>query len=416
MNCERLYRAALAAHQKGDWTRMNRFIEAAAAALENRREVGLLHGLVWNALAQILDHADRCTEAETFYLRALALFELELEPDHPLRLSSLDVLKTFYESLGKQEQAAALEKRLEAVLSASPWGGTLSRTIRNKWAEPNARQRGRHERVDFLPSQAYLEARRRSSRPASLKGLLAQYYHGRGWLDQAIYMYQEALKEERFDPSTSARARKLSSLEYLAEALREMDRGGEAAIVDEAAAPLREAFEQHQSDLRSDDPAVRAAALHREGVAQEEEGDFVRAAESYRQGLLCETEDRRTWYFLHNNLGFCHIQLEHFEEAESLCRRAIAIDPRLSNAHKNLGLALYGQGRWQEAARHYVDSVKVSDGGDPRGMFLLEALLNEHPELEEALPDIRAELSSCQDLSRKVTDAFFARMKKKPPN
>ena len=39
-----------------------------------------------------------------------------------------------------------------------------------------------------------------------------------------------------------------------------------------------------------------------------------------------------------------------FAEAEPLAREAIAIDPKRHNAHKNLGLALMGQGRLSAAA------------------------------------------------------------------
>ena len=42
--------------------------------------------------------------------------------------------------------------------------------------------------------------------------------------------------------------------------------------------------------------------------------------------------------------------LGHFAEGEKFCRAAIEINPSRPNGHKNLGIALAGQGQYREAA------------------------------------------------------------------
>lgn len=55
------------------------------------------------------------------------------------------------------------------------------------------------------------------------------------------------------------------------------------------------------------------------------------------------------------------------------------------NAHKNLGLALEGQGRWLEAAEAYQQAV-IAWPADRRAYDHLQRLLNEHPSLAASHP------------------------------
>ena len=73
-------------------------------------------------------------------------------------------------------------------------------------------------------------------------------------------------------------------------------------------------------------------------------------------------------------------QLGRYAEGADYCRRAITISQQPPNAHKNLGLALVGQGRYREAAESFIAATQA-DAADPRSLRHLEALLSEHPEL-----------------------------------
>jgi tetratricopeptide (TPR) repeat protein len=103
-------------------------------------------------------------------------------------------------------------------------------------------------------------------------------------------------------------------------------------------------------------------------------------------------------YLLCNNLGYCLSQLGRFAEAERLCRAAIALDPERYNAHKNLGVALEGQGRHAEPAEGYVEATRKNPG-DPRALRHLETMLARHPEVTHAVRDLPATLEACRALA-----------------
>lgn len=142
-------------------------------------------------------------------------------------------------------------------------------------------------------------------------------------------------------------------------------------------------------------------------------GDFTAAIGFYRHGLRREPADSFTWYFLHNNLGFCLNTVGRFEEGEELCRQAIRIDPRIANAYKNLGLALKGQRRWREAARAFITGTQTNPVDD-RSSALLDHLLAEHPELRD---EFGAESLQCRQAVQAAHEALAAaeRTRLRPP-
>ena len=124
----------------------------------------------------------------------------------------------------------------------------------------------------------------------------------------------------------------------------------------------------------------KAATVLAMGQTMEQVGDYESAVRYYREAFAFEPVHTDTWYFINNNLGFCLNKLGKFDEAERLCRAAIAIDPERPNGFKNLGTALHGQGRFAEAAESFVRATQA-DASDPRSAKLLEELLKERPEL-----------------------------------
>lgn len=124
----------------------------------------------------------------------------------------------------------------------------------------------------------------------------------------------------------------------------------------------------------------KAACLLAMGQLMEQIQDWPAAIEWYSRGRTIEPSNRHTWYFIHNNLGYCLNTLQRFAEGESVCRLAIEIDPLLPNAHKNLGLAYLGQGRRVEAAGCFVNATQAN-ASDARSLAHLEALVREHPDV-----------------------------------
>jgi tetratricopeptide (TPR) repeat protein len=119
-----------------------------------------------------------------------------------------------------------------------------------------------------------------------------------------------------------------------------------SALAQECAAKGRFAAAQRYFELLlkdADSEAVEAYCLLSIGQLQEQQEDYAAAIDWYRKAFRLHPGSDGTWYLLHNNLGYCLNRFGRHLEAEALCRKAIAIDPRRHNAHKNLGIALGGQ-------------------------------------------------------------------------
>lgn len=74
------------------------------------------------------------------------------------------------------------------------------------------------------------------------------------------------------------------------------------------------------------------------GRLSEQDDNYADAVRYYSLAFTMPEGSDRTWYFLNNNLGYSLARLERYAEAETCCRRAIAINPFQYNAHKNLAL------------------------------------------------------------------------------
>ena len=134
------------------------------------------------------------------------------------------------------------------------------------------------------------------------------------------------------------------------------------------------------------------------GQTMEQIGDYESAVRYYREAFALEPVNTRTWYFINNNLGYSLNTLGHFEDGERYCRAAISIDRRSPNGFKNLGIALQGLKRFEEAARCFVQATQA-DASDTRSLKLLEQLLAQHPKL-----DFAEELECCRRAVRVAAD------------
>ena len=115
--------------------------------------------------------------------------------------------------------------------------------------------------------------------------------------------------------------------------------------------------------------------------------DYPAAVRYYRKALALKPTDRFVRYFINNNLGFSLNALGDFAEGEIYCRKAIEIDPGRPNGHKNLGIALAGQGCYPEAAECFIAATQ-ENALDSRAFNLLTELLENHPELEVEFGDV----------------------------
>jgi hypothetical protein len=87
-------------------------------------------------------------------------------------------------------------------------------------------------------------------------------------------------------------------------------------------------------------------------------------------------------------------------------RAAIVIEAQRHNAHKNLGIALAGQGDFPEAARCFIQATKLNAAA-PRPTAHLKDLLTQQPQLTE---QFRGELEMCEKAIKIARDAAVQAM------
>lgn len=116
------------------------------------------------------------------------------------------------------------------------------------------------------------------------------------------------------------------------------------------------------------------------GILAETVGRFESAVSFYHAVNALQPTQEHTRYFGQNNLGYSLNQLGLYAEGEVHCRLAIEMNPDLPNGHKNLGLSLWGQQRFREAAQCFVDATQAN-ALDPRSTQHLWELLIERPEI-----------------------------------
>jgi superkiller protein 3 len=89
--------------------------------------------------------------------------------------------------------------------------------------------------------------------------------------------------------------------------------------------------------------------------------------------------------YILRNMGEVYIQLEKWERAENVLRRALKQEYRNHNGHFRLGFVLQQMGRYEEAASEFkkADDLrrKHYDRSFPEAEVALEALLSAHPEI-----------------------------------
>ena len=134
------------------------------------------------------------------------------------------------------------------------------------------------------------------------------------------------------------------------------------------------------------------------GQLMEQQDRYAEAVAAYARGLAIMPATGRGGYFLHNNRGYCLNEPGRHAEAEVHCRAAITLDPAWYNAHKNLGLALIGQGQFVTAARCLLEADRRCPG-DGRARQHLADLLATHLEVLVEDLDLAA---ACRDSGMRI--------------
>jgi Flp pilus assembly protein TadD len=120
-------------------------------------------------------------------------------------------------------------------------------------------------------------------------------------------------------------------------------------------------------DLQKDDPLrmERIAPPSPDASVREleEAGDLLRAKKDYLDAIdyyragLRKTESAA----LHNKIGICLIQMQHYSESRKEFERAVRLDGNYAEAHNNLGAADYQLRRFGAAVKEYNRAIRLND-------------------------------------------------------
>ena len=139
----------------------------------------------------------------------------------------------------------------------------------------------------------------------------------------------------------------------------------------------------------TENPGKQAAGYLALGQLLEQQDRYADAEAMYARGLEIPSAAVEVAYLLHNNRGYCLNLLGRHADAETFTQAAIGIDPARHNAHKNLGLALAGQGRFLEGVRCLLEADRCNPANGQARHHVAE-LLTDHPEILTADPDLAA--------------------------
>lgn len=135
-----------------------------------------------------------------------------------------------------------------------------------------------------------------------------------------------------------------------------------------------------------------AAAAFRDGAAAQQRGDLERAADAYRRAIEIDPRLAEA----HANLGAVFARLGQYEEAVLSYQRALAISPGLTAARLNLGLAHYRAGKLGAASEAFL-AIHTSDPSLLQARQLLGLVLVELGRDAEAIPHLEASAQAAPD-------------------
>jgi len=133
------------------------------------------------------------------------------------------------------------------------------------------------------------------------------------------------------------------------------------------------AEEEFQAVLELDPEDGRT--LYCLGGLYADQGEFSAAVEEYQKSLRASDEDPGFEAEVHLNLGRCHLELEHYEGAETELRRALELEPEIFEAHIHLGNLAIRRGNIEGAIREFENALELNPSLDSLREKIIELQL-----------------------------------------
>jgi tetratricopeptide (TPR) repeat protein len=339
-----------------------------------------------NAAGYYLHERGRYREAEPLHQRALAIYERQLGPEHPLTAQSLNNLALLYRLQGKYEQAEPLFQRALAIREqqSGPEHPDTAHSLNNLAALYRAQ--GKYEQAEPLHQRA-LSIRERQLGPdhpdtAQSLNSLAMLYDNQGKYEQAEPLYQRALaiREQQLGPEHPDTAHSLNNLAVL---YRAQGKYEQAEPLHQRALAI---WEQRVGPEHPDTATTlrELASLYQaQGKYEQAEPLFQRALHIYEQQLGL-AHPRAAHSF--NNLAELYVHQGKYEQAEPLFQRALAIrEQRLGPEHPETATSLNdlatlyrAQGKYEQAEPLYQHAFAIRE----------QQLGPEHPDTASSLNNL----------------------------
>jgi len=243
--------------------------------------------------------------------------------------------------------------------------------------------------VMFIPDNAY------AGSPSPVRDDLRAWstQFGYAFLDLAPVL--EALSEQEARSAFSGHFNPLGNV-VAARALAEKlaDLGWTEPL---SAAAVREL--DHRRARALEEELSSGKDLLSQAVLLQSKGRHEQAESLYRRALRLEPNQVDAL----SNLGVIVARRGRVDEAVGLFERALKIDPHHFDAHNNLGIVRMDAGRLDEATRHYRAALKIRPD-DAGALDNLGLALMLEGELDEAVTSFRRALAIDPDLARAHAD------------
>jgi tetratricopeptide (TPR) repeat protein/nucleoside phosphorylase len=320
-----------------------------------------------NRIGWYLHDRGRYSEAESWYMRALAIREEQLGLEHPSTANSINNLAVLYRAQGKYEQAEQLCLRALSICERE-WGSEHPNTANsiNNLAVLYDEQ-GKYERTEHLYQQALSirEERLGPEHPSTAISLndLAVFYDVQGKYEQAepLHVRAQLIRERQLGPEHPSTAQSLNNLAHLYHQQEKYEQAEQLYV---------QALAIREEQLGPQHPHT-AQSLNNLAALYYTRGNYEQAESLYSRALsICEQQlgvsHPHTAQSL-NNLAALYYTRGNYEQAESLYSRALSIckqqlglqHPDTAQCLNNLAVLYDTQGKYEQAEPLYLRALAI---------------------------------------------------------